>query len=486
MNKRFFAIFLALWMMALLAFPACNATGGGGDTATSGKTEETADSGENTATTEIPDNLPERDFEKYDFRIYIEDKEIAYKDLYVEEENGDILNDIVYQRNKTVEERFNVSIMPVFYKEWGTPGEKAIKAGEDAFDIISSHGMISYQYAGKNLVSDWIANMPYTDLNAVWWNQDVVGENSYFGKIYAITGDITYSMLGYTQSLYFNKRLFQDLNIEYPYNDVKNGTWTLDKFISVSKNGVADLNGDGKMTPGEDRYGFSILNQWGYPVSILYCGGDKIIKKDENNLPVLSVYNERTKNIYDKFFDMLDSAAFVGAPEGNPDSLQIFQNGRSLFFDRGMNGAIMLRAMEDEIGIIPLPKYDAQTPKYYSLVEAGARMITIPVTVTNHERTSIIVEALAAEGYKKITPVFYEVVLKTKYARDEESAEMLDYIKEGAVVDYGYLNDTLTGALGLLGTNLLVQPNRDFASLYEKHEGKALKAIEKLIEENTQ
>ena len=108
----------------------------------------------------------------------------------------------------------------------------------------------------------------------------------------------------------------------------------------------------------------------------------------------------------------------------------------------------------------------------------------VPVTATDYSRTSIIVEAMAAEGYKKITPAYYELVLKTKLARDDESAEMLDYIRSGMTTDYGYLNDQLTGQFSLLGANLCDSKDRNFASFYEKYKDGVQIKIDQFIEDN--
>ena len=58
--------------------------------------------------------------------------------------------------------------------------------------------------------------------------------------------------------------------------------------------------------------------------------------------------------------------------------------------------------------------------------------------------TSIITEALASESYKNVIPVFYDVALKTKSARDEESSAMIDLIRDTLTFDFGYIN---SGAL---------------------------------------
>ena len=153
---------------------------------------------------ELSDHLPDMDFEGYNFRILMHFEDEGW---YAEEEIGEPLNDAVYLRNKIVEDRFNVNISLVEMPGWGPLGVKSILAGDDAFDILASHGIIAYQYVGRNVVSDWISNMPYNDLNAVWWNQTVVNEHSFFGKLYGVTGDISYSALHNTFCIYFNKNI---------------------------------------------------------------------------------------------------------------------------------------------------------------------------------------------------------------------------------------------------------------------------------------
>ena len=288
--------------------------------------------------------------------------------------------------------------------------------------------------------------------------------------------------------MFFNKNLFDIYGIEYPYDDVEKGSWTFDKLLSITKLGSSDLNGDGVITADADRYGFDMANVYSYPTTALYCGGDRVIKKDSEGLPVLAVYNERTVNIYEKLFDILRTncaAIRDTALWGNPENIDIFKDGRALIGAGGMGTIVSYRAMEDEIGIIPAPKYDETTPKYYSIVEAYGRLLTVPVTANNLERLSIITEALCAEGHRTIIPTYYERALKTKFSRDAESETMLDYIKNSAVYDYGYLNSSsLTGVLAIPVSILIYSNNPDFTSHYNGNERSVHTNIEKLIEQN--
>ena len=157
-----------------------------------------------------------------------------------------------------------------------------------------------------------------------------------------------------------------------------------------------------------------------------------------------------------------------------------FRSGRSLFYTTYLQDVIRHRDLEYEIGILPLPKYDDSTPKYYTNVDAGQNVFVVPVTVADTERTSIIVEALCAEGYNTVIPAFYDVSLKTKYARDDESSAMIDYIKDGWVYDYGYFNFPLAGDLAFIGQRLVTSRNPNFTSFYERLESQVQKRIDDL------
>jgi len=431
---------------------------------------------------EVKDSLPDGiDYGGYNFRIFVRDRELNNKDFYIENIIGEQLNDAIYNRNKKVEERFNVNFKFTLYPydEWSMSTlSKTIKSGDDAFDMAAIHGATVSTLSNSNLLFDWYENMPYVDLNAVWWPDGIVKNISSFGKLFGATGDISHFYIDYAGCMLFNKELFRNLNIDYPYADVINGKWTLDKFISTVKAGKADLNGDGVITPDADRYGLDIFNAWSYPVDVFYCGGDRMVSIDSDGLPELTMYNDRTVSIYDKFFDMLDSGST------NINELDVpnipFKNGQSLFFSGSLDHIIEYRTLEYDIGILPMPKYDENTLKYFAPVNQNTSMIVVPVTAVNPERTSVIVEALAAEGYRTVIPAYYDISLKTKQARDDESAAMLDYIRDGIMCDYGQFDTSVIGNLNCFGAQLVQSRDKSFTIIYEQNRDAVEKSIDKL------
>jgi hypothetical protein len=132
--------------------------------------------------------------------------------------------------------------------------------------------------------------------------------------------------------------------------------------------------------------------------------------------------------------------------------------------------------MEVEFGIIPYPKYDEAQPNYVSRVEYYMAM-QVPVTNPDLERAGVMLEALNGESAKTIIPAYYEIALKSKYARDDDSAQMLDLIFNTLVVDIG--DTTLCDKIRDAFMAAMFEKNdRNLASKIESTE----KIIEKFIE----
>ena len=479
---KYLCLIIALAMIAVTSLCSC------ANAATEQKEKENEnDGGAKTAepmATAIADSLPEMDFGGYEFTIHVRDQMPHKTDLVSEGENGELINDAVYYRYRTIEERFG---MVFDIDDSGdvnaTKAQNTIKSGDDEYDLLALHGSTASIFSQSNLILNLYDNISYIDLDAPWWAADIIHNLSAFGRLYSLAGDISHMGLAGTGCLLFNKNLFNDLGIEYPYAAALSGEWTLDRFFSIVTANYADLNGDGLMKMEDDMFGLEIRHDWCFPIALLYCGGDRSVTMDENGVPTLSAYNERTVDIYNKFFDMMGKGATYMHKwdiVGNFPTVTAFRDGRALFYTTYLQDVINHRDLEYEIGILPIPKYSESTPKYYTNVDAGQNVFSIPVTVADVERTNIIIEALAVEGYRSVMPKFYEVALKTKHASDEESAVMIDLIKEGRVYDFGYFNHSIVGELAFVGQRLVNMREPNFTSFYEKNAPSAQKNLDKL------
>ena len=431
--------------------------------------EETATTATTTEDGEIDYEalLSDNYYEGYNYRILVRKGYLSKQ--YLEEDSEDNVESAIYRRNKEVEEKYGVTITASESSSAGyeTDALNTILAGDDAYDIIFSHSRAAFTYAVQGAAYN-INDISTMNLNNPWWSQDIKNSCDINGHVYVLDGDITTEGLSSCMAIFFNKRIFDELGFDYPYDTVREGEWTFDEFAYYAKKGAADLDGDGIMTPEIDQYGF-VTGEWEMPIGILYTGGQRIYGKNDSGELELTLYNNKTVEIYDEFFSLMDNAACFISIEGMYNGGLHFSQGRAMMQAATMGSASGFRSMDDDFGIVPYPKFD-DDDDYASIINGHASLAVIPITVSDVERTGAITEALGAYGKKYVIPAFYDVSLKTKSARDEDSEEMMDLIRQKTIFDLGYLAG---GSFQSTGRDLARLGSHDFSSFYAEKENKA-------------
>ena len=426
---------------------------------------------------EFSDNLPDVTYDGYEFRLFIRESSQGGRgaSLYSEEMTGDLLNDIVYQRNMAVEERFDVSFLCIHSAdaEYGTDCTATIIAGDDAYDLLAPHGRFAFDIALQGLTYEW-GNLPYVDLNREWWDANINKSFTIHDKLYTTTGDICYYSVGSAACLFFNKSIFDEYKIAYPYDAVIEGRWTWDEWEKIIEETTADLDGDGVMNWEKDRLGY-VTSMWGGPINMQFAGGISIITITDG-IPEITFMNERTVEVFQRYFKQITPGVNIDIPHKDA-----FMKGNVTFLNANINSAVTYREMEDDFGIIPFPKYSEEM-EYRTNVDGGANLFLVPITVTDLERNSVIIEGMASESCRNTIPQYYEVVLKTKHVRDPESTQVIDIIKNSRVFDFGYYNMSI--GLDSIPVNLYqASGNADnIASFYKSKEKQAVAELDALIE----
>jgi len=416
-------------------------------------------------------DLSNETFDGYNYRILVRKGSLGTQ--YFDAPQDDVVNDAIYRRNKAVEERFNIEISAVESNngDYETDALNSILAGDDAYDVVFTHSRAAFVYAVQGACYNAL-DIESLHLEKPWWSQNIVESCSLNNKLYVLDGDISITGLSNAMALFFNKRIFDELGFEYPYDMVRDGEWTFDEFAYIARKGGKDLNGDGVIKPEDDRYGFW-SSVWSAPINILYAGREKVYDKDANGELQLTLYSNKTVKIFDDFFGLAgNSASFIN--DGNYKGASPFAEGRVMFEANGLGSSKSYRNMEDDFGILPYPKYDEED-EYGTTINGWAPLMIIPITVSDAERTGAITEALAAYGSMYVLPSFYDVSLKTKYARDDDSEEMMDIIHDSIIFDIGYLSG---GQYASHGCALYRTEGHSFASWYTAREEKAHQDLE--------
>jgi len=448
--------------------------------------ESAGDAG--TAAEKLLPELPERDYEGYEFRIYSHGpayNEWASFDIGASEENGEPINDAVYRRNRFAEDKLGVNIAEVKSTAWDmeTRVKRSVAAGDDSYDAVATQMEAQANLAAAGNLLD-LKQIPFLDLSKKWWDQRANIDLTIGGKLFFTVGDLFIMDNDATWLIIFNKELVRDLGLENPYAIVREDKWTFDKLLEMCKGVSKDVNGDGVM----DRNDFYGNVSQGENMTAFYLGaGEKYVQKNAEDLPFTAMDNERSYAVIEKIYDLMyDNAVsynywdIAGEAEPFKVTQAMFENNQAVFKITALQLVIRMRNMETNFGIIPMPKFDGAQKGYYHYVHPIASALSVPVTNKNLERTGIILEALAAESYYTVRPAYYEISINGKFLRDEESIEMLDIILETRVFDLAKAFNWSN--LGMILEDMYRPKKRDFVSNYESKKDKIETAIAKTIE----
>ncbi len=417
----------------------------------------------------IPDNLPEANYDGYVFRIASNDD--GTLELFSEAETGDVTSDAIYHRNQAVEERFNCQITVVIDEAYYNTSEwirQQVSAGDDAMDLISLHVVANAQLAMNEMLLN-LYDLPYLDFEQPWWAQSTTRDLTVNDRCYIAVGDLDLSAIKRTYCTFYNKTRGKAYDLPDMFEIVDSGKYTIDYLISVTKDIYTDLNGN-NIPDNDDAFGYctdSMSNLgtylWAFDNPIFTRDGDgmkfAMVGEKLNNIvtTLCSAFNENTgvrqggEGVWD--YGVLQFAA----------SKTIFANGTI-----GQAGSTF-REMEDDYSILPYPKWDEAQEEYYTIADGSHKAQSVPVTVKDYEKLSVIIEALNAETYKQVTPVVYDNVIKLRGTRDDESIEMLDRIVASRRFDLGFVYDGWKGASFIL--EKLVRTNDpNFESYWAAHE----------------
>ena len=433
-----------------------------------------------TVETEPMPELPQRDFEGYTYRIL--STEDTNKFICAAESTGEVVNDAVYASNAAVGEQFNITFttIPITSNSDATIIQSYIMAGEDAYDVAQLHDCTS----GSMALNGWFHNVyeiPYVDTTKPWWPQFTVDSLTLNGKMYLISNYTTYRAMHETRVAFFNRDMIEDMGMESPYDLVREGTWTVDKIASMTKDVYVDVNGDGKQDKG-DTMGFTFTSA---PYCWLESFGVETYQKvspDSAEL-VLNANTEVVVNLVDKLYNWLcqkDRSIWCKMGNTREEAMEMFASGSCLFTFKCIGDQLpYLMETDMNYGIVPFPKLEESVQDYVSA--CTDLLLTIPVTAGDMERTGMITEAMSYYGWKLILPAYCETALKNRYSTDKESAEMLDLIFQNRTISFAYLFVNMGPGMQLrLLIDTIGQNKSDVASYYAKNEQKELSVMEKV------
>ncbi|MEA4832580.1 MAG: hypothetical protein VB118_08195 [Oscillospiraceae bacterium] len=401
-------------------------------------------------------------------------------DIFATEKLDEPINDSVYDRNQKLLDNYGITITGTISTTVYSDAQKNIQANDDVYDMY----MVPMNDASTLAMQDYLVDLKtieWLNIDNPWWDQNANRDLSINHKIYFTTGDISLLDEDLCFCIIFNKDALQTLNLPDPYQMVKDKTWTIDNFMNIIKDVYTD-DGNGK----PDTY-----DQWGLMThvnnaTVWYLGtGERMITKDENDLPVFGMDSPRAAEAMEKVLSAMTSDKIIRGEDITNDrwatQLAMTVDGRSVFRSTIFSVARDLRSMKMDFGILPNPLLDENQENYCTFTSAWQYLpgVCVPTTNSSLEETGAILEAMAYWGHEIIKPAFYDVSLKGILLRDEESKDMLDIIFGSKVYDIGYIYDI--GGMRWILRDLAQQKSTSFSSSVDAIRDKVNTGIEDLI-----
>ena len=463
--KQIASMLIALSLLASLA--AC-----GSDTPeTSDSTGSSADE-----TTEAPE--VKYDFGGRDDRILCRtDRSYEFD---IDEATGDIVDDAVWERNMRVENNYNISIKPITADGTWSDRENfsglitsSVLSGDDAYDLVAGYNGYITTLITQGCLSD--LSKSGIDFSNPWWYSGFNDNVSIGGKMFFCLGDASLTMWENLEVVYFNRGLIADFKLDSPYELVNNDEWYFDTMRKMCAAVSSDLD-QNSVYDENDRWGMIFYNIRDLAVYL----GNSYCSFDKDGYPVLSLYSERMVDAYSKLYEFLNPSN--EAHQFVPDVDQkVFTEGRALFFQAPLRYAELMRTSEVDFGMVPFPKYDANQDRYYTTVVDDLSVFCVPVSIKDLSYSGLILDALCRESSELVIPKYYDQALKYKYARDNESEEMLNVARDSIWFDFGFIYSQALNGLGSF-LDILKNNNSDIASAWASKEASYEAGLEALIE----
>lgn len=399
---------------------------------------------------------------------------IPWEEGAVMDETGDLISNAVFSRNAYVAEKYGVKITSEYLSVNENYTQRLTQDAETSsneFQLASMRSLNVWPLIEAGLfldMNEYAGSILHTD--QPWWVPDAVNSYTLGDSLYVCATEMLLRDKGATATLYFNTKLANDHGLNYFYDMVESGDWTMEDMVSACDVVATSLDGDDLLNSGRDRWGITCGDDTSY---FLYAAsGLKFAHIDDDGYVAYDFGDKRSIDTFQRIFDEVMYADWYQNnyldPLSDAPEAGLFESDLALFLPSQVKTASMnLREMETEYGILPMPKYDASQDDYYSLVWVHHdSVIGIPSCAYDLEMCATVFEALSYEGYYSVTPVLYETLLLNRMAKTAEAKRSYEIIFNTRVYDPGQYWDLASGITDKLLRHTATG-NSNIASLWE-------------------
>ena len=492
MAKKLLAILLtALFCVSALLLTACN------DPVGEGSADESAVSeGEDQKKGFLPEK---KDWGGETVSILLTGNSTYSTSAIPDEASDEPVVNAFYKRNALIEQEFGIKLNAVIGENYNEcvnilrndidSGLGEIQASSIALTYIAPLGVDGMLYDFSEIENGYI------HYNEEWWDQTALRDLSINNRIWFLTGDAMVADDESTWAMYFNKDIINNYRLDNPFDLVRSGDWTLDKFYEMACS-VQTMNGS-KMS-----YDPAVGDVWGavvqsYDFFMFMLGAEEPMIDATGDVPAFRVDEQENISTFKQIMDYMLDDQHIGVADFNghwstvyATERQIFCNGNALFMPSAISfvSSQQLRTAEIHYGLLPMPKRNGNQDDYSTSVTVyWCEVFSIPTSnIEKLDVTCYALEAMAYYGKEMVTPEYYDRTLKYKRFQDDDSTDMLDLIFRNrtydlaGIFDFGSVDGNAQGSLYFY-TSLLGLKSDDIMSRWEAVKDGFQLALEDLI-----
>lgn len=434
-------ICLFLCLIFMLSVVSCNRGNNDEDTDTTNPIVETDDVGDDENTEEALYKPTEKNYDR-EFVMGIGDT-LSYIGVAEDYRLGadSIVSDAMYMRNLFLEEKFGITVIAKVVS--ASDFETQDMAGTQTCDIYSHTGGYICPFTIKGYFKDLNA-LSGMNLSASYWGQNMQEEYNILGKLFFVEGDFETRNEDRVPVVTFNEKVWADngfyTTYGTPYSMVKDGTWTWETMLTMIDGMYQDLD-DNQMFSAADRVG--LITDGGMPTALLRSAGYKTMTFSDGEIAL----NVDASNYWNGYYNTLDAVlkkymdnesivfhddfARLGASNYWPDVYAMVRENRALFRYTALSSVLGYGDMASRFGILPVPKYDSDSPYVCYQVGTAAGMTAISRLTSDANQTAEIFEILnyySRYGANSVYNAYLETYRLSHFCETAEDLEMLEFV----------------------------------------------------------
>lgn len=464
-KKKTPALFCVILSLLMLSAYACADKGGNNST---GSTDKPGSSGVTSGTqTDDPiaaldPGLEDQNFNGREIIFLTRDRGTGYNEFGITEDSPNNVESAVYWRNFRINEKFGCRIGTIMkaQNEVIKYAQTQIGSGELDFDTITEGFVYQVSLAANDFLLD-ISSIPVIDITKEYWHQSLQNDTSVAGHNFYLVSYANMWSMNAASVVFFNTELVKELKLEKsPYELVASNEWTFETMDRMNRQAYSDLDADGKASVA-DRFG-SVSTYAACETMFVGMGGRLTTKNKDTDIPELSLFSDKTYDIYTKIIDFWSEdgsllinrySDYVSQRKNGNLLSDTMVDGRALFCQEHLYQLDGFTDSQYVIGMVPVPKYDENQENYRTYVHKyHGSSTSVPKTISEENLGQIgyVLEEMAYLSYVDVRPAFYDVNLKNRKSQDEESKKMLDIIFENISFDIGCTVSGLDSAPDIL------------------------------------